>query len=1367
MQGDSSKCMEHCGRGGWEVKPAANKGNADCWAFVNVNGPLESCPDVFLDEPSCRWHVAVSGTASCLKVAGEKAWLAQPLVRVSKVISSSSGIEDIHIFGATGPHASKVNGTWKRTSEISGGYHVYTKPFHSIQGSLCLEHLASVGRWQIKPVSSKGKNESWASVEGHCTLPACASFVWRVSEGSCFQEKVDQPSVKMSFGSDPSSQLALDCSNPLSNMIHVSGVSHPHSHFNGVFVKDLATPSYRHQNHASLRIELPPQLQQLCASTVDRIVGKCFDGSVACFDVRLSARSTDNFVHGNVFQGSFRFNNGTYEGQFTRGNRNGHGVMHWDDGSSYTGLWIDGKQSGHGVFKFADGSVFEGGFLDGQKNGLGSIIFACDGSTLSKSANYEAEVWEPLGSEAGVSVLKSAVGASSFLGQSLESLRIASVTEPSYSWKASERAIISYLKDKRHGPCTYTFFNGETFECNWVHGVCPEFVTRQREVLAHPDEESAKARAEADALRAANRPQIQHAAISDIATASPTEPALSSNKSEPVSSSTSASSVGDSIAETPPPPSSLSYPSFASAFPAASPNLFGASISSAAFSSSSAGGGLSFLGSSPLSPFGVSASGAFGSSSVFSASGFPPNAASFSSAFPAASPNLFGASIGSAAFSSSSAGGGLSFLGLSSSSFTSVISSSSPNPFAALIPTASPTGAARDQWGYLVQQSSGSSVQGTNQSTVGLGDTSVVGPSVSVLGSPNAKTLRGKKTMNKRTQGGASPSPPSSPNPTEALIASPVGPPEYPSSDHEFQVATQSAHAIQGKVREVPAIIRVGIENMIGNSPLQIQITGMSGPHASRVNGTYSSILHVTDESAGDKESTMDSPAATEDGAQVQRTKKNPCIYIAGASGSMASIVNGIYDAIDELSCSQRVYIKRGNPGLCIHFWKGNWSITETENKGKNGKAKAFLRHPGTLESAAEMKSWEVLENGKFLLQSRMRCSSGQGLFGEGRSVWGLKKVDDEMWLQYDGGKMITVCSSADRFSDKGFLFFDVDSDVITSDSFSFEMFDSPWASQQPWYSIKEELKSPSKNSDSIVKVSHIGVSVKCNPSFPFIGLYRATQMPGCSMPAYVLDGPDPIAIEYCDESAVWSIKQISTYQQLAKSHAVSNGFPVPLVWTLPDHSSTAPMPSMSDLIKLDHASKSFLDLPKSLTVVASSAGTDAALFEGTYQLLDFMIMRLNDSMRVLYSNDGLGQQLVLLISSMRIKSVDLLVDGEVLFKRFLPKSDAEELALLSSLVSDGSNFSVDLFQTPVGAAPSIPAFKVISSKQVKSLSAKTVVQPHMMPMFFNPSCVNLVKNMMRQTQFDAKSFWKQCLAQMSGQAEVADFNALQRTLVS
>jgi hypothetical protein len=270
-------------------------------------------------------------------------------------------------------------------------------------------------------------------------------------------------------------------------------------------------------------------------------------------------------------------------------------------------------------------------------------------------------------------------------------------------------------------------------------------------------------------------------------------------------------------------------------------------------------------------------------------------------------------------------------------------------------------------------------------------------------------------------------------------------------------------------------------------------------------------------------------------------------------------------------------------------------------------------------------------------------------------------------------------------------------------------------------------------------------------------------------MPAFVLDGPDPIAIEYCDESAVWSIKQISTNQQLAKSHAVSNGFPVPLVWTLPDHSSTAPMPSMSDLIKLDHASKSFLDLPKSLTVVASSAGTDAALFEGTYQLLDFMIMRLNDSMRVLYSNDGLGQQLVLLISSMRIKSVDLLVDGEVLFKRFLPKSDAEELALLSSLVSDGINFSVDLFQAPwaVGASPSTPAFKVISSKPVKSLSAKTVVQPHMMPMFFNPSCVNLVKNMMRQSQFDAKSFWKQCLAQMSGQAEVADFNALQRTLVS
>ena len=35
----------------------------------------------------------------------------------------------------------------------------------------------------------------------------------------------------------------------------------------------------------------------------------------------------------------------------------------------------------------------------------------------------------------------------------------------------------------RHGPATYTFFNGRQLECQWNNGRCPEFNEAQREVV--------------------------------------------------------------------------------------------------------------------------------------------------------------------------------------------------------------------------------------------------------------------------------------------------------------------------------------------------------------------------------------------------------------------------------------------------------------------------------------------------------------------------------------------------------------------------------------------------------------------------------------------------------------------------------------------------------------------------------------------------------------------------------------------------------------------------------------------------------------------------------------------------------------------
>ena len=74
-----------------------------------------------------------------------------------------SAADVLFISGATGVHAAAINGGYDRTSETSGGYALYAK-----RGDvgMCIEHRA--GDWQVKHVSSKGKNGCTAYVAGGC-----------------------------------------------------------------------------------------------------------------------------------------------------------------------------------------------------------------------------------------------------------------------------------------------------------------------------------------------------------------------------------------------------------------------------------------------------------------------------------------------------------------------------------------------------------------------------------------------------------------------------------------------------------------------------------------------------------------------------------------------------------------------------------------------------------------------------------------------------------------------------------------------------------------------------------------------------------------------------------------------------------------------------------------------------------------------------------------------------------------------------------------------------------------------------------------------------------------------------------------------
>jgi hypothetical protein len=116
---------------------------------------------------------------------------------------------------------------------------------------------------------------------------------------------------------------------------------------------------------------------------------------------------------------------------------------------------------GTGVYTLLSGSKYEGGFKNCKRDGQGQFTYAVYGKQPD------------------------ALGGNSV--------------------NANDKIIGGFRGDKRHGACTYTFFNGETFECTFVDGHCDAFDARQAAVRAAPDAAAVRARAEADAAVKAER----------------------------------------------------------------------------------------------------------------------------------------------------------------------------------------------------------------------------------------------------------------------------------------------------------------------------------------------------------------------------------------------------------------------------------------------------------------------------------------------------------------------------------------------------------------------------------------------------------------------------------------------------------------------------------------------------------------------------------------------------------------------------------------------------------------------------------------------------------------------------------------------
>lgn len=62
---------------------------------------------------------------------------------------------------------------------------------------------------------------------------------------------------------------------------------------------------------------------------------------------------------------------GTYDGEWSAGEKEGLGKYWYPSGAQYRGWWRANKKHGRGVYQYADGGRFEGEFINGERSGLG------------------------------------------------------------------------------------------------------------------------------------------------------------------------------------------------------------------------------------------------------------------------------------------------------------------------------------------------------------------------------------------------------------------------------------------------------------------------------------------------------------------------------------------------------------------------------------------------------------------------------------------------------------------------------------------------------------------------------------------------------------------------------------------------------------------------------------------------------------------------------------------------------------------------------------------------------------------------------------------------------------------------------------
>lgn len=67
------------------------------------------------------------------------------------------------------------------------------------------------------------------------------------------------------------------------------------------------------------------------------------------------------------------YEDGTYEGQWKAGKREGSGTLQWQDGTCFTGIWKNGMRL-NGEMKMSNGFIYKGTFQEDKLHGLCKLL---------------------------------------------------------------------------------------------------------------------------------------------------------------------------------------------------------------------------------------------------------------------------------------------------------------------------------------------------------------------------------------------------------------------------------------------------------------------------------------------------------------------------------------------------------------------------------------------------------------------------------------------------------------------------------------------------------------------------------------------------------------------------------------------------------------------------------------------------------------------------------------------------------------------------------------------------------------------------------------------------------------------------------